>query len=229
MRSKTKCQSNRCYHRKEIIHHSFLRTATIFIVMLIARRAPSSRNIAETYQVQQTIYSHLTFSLPPPAAAAAAAAAIVKCARPRRASCCHAGAIPCCSTAAAQHPISSLPPPPTLSSPQESARDHMPRDLVPHRPLKRHGSTWPGDDQATFRGMSRHVYERIFDPRMVLYPPRVRRDFDIGPRRIYRRALASRASVNHQAATGVAVGVSTLCGVASARGITIFVPGLSEL
>ena len=39
----------------------------------------------------------------------------------------------------------------------------MPRNLIAHRPLSYHGSTWPGGDHATFRGMGRHYFSSFPD------------------------------------------------------------------
>ena len=88
---------------------------------------------ADMYPLVSRLPPHL-LSLRPPVTAAVAAAAVAECTRPRR---------------------------PALSSPQQRARDHMSRDLIPHRLLRRHGSTWPGDDHATFRAMGRHVSPRF--------------------------------------------------------------------
>ena len=88
---------------------------------------------ADMYPLVSRLPPHL-LSLRPPVTAAVAAAAVAECTRPRR---------------------------PALSSPQQRARDHMSRDLIPHRLLRRHGSTWPGDDHANCRGMGRHVSPRF--------------------------------------------------------------------
>ena len=59
-----------------------------------------------------------------------------------------------CWSCCRQPTITPRPAPPPLSSPQQRARGHIyATRLTPYRPLRRHGSTWPGDDQATFRGM----------------------------------------------------------------------------
>ena len=58
----------------------------------------------------------------------------------------------CCSSAP------NIPAPASFATNplQQSAHDGMSCDLFPHRLLfGRHGSTWPGDDHATSRGLSR--------------------------------------------------------------------------
>ena len=67
----------------------------------------------------------------------------------------------------------------------------------------------------------------MFYPGMRPHVPRVRQDLDVGRRGSFRLAQAPRASPRQQPASAVGVSIPR-CAV-STRGITVGIPGLSEL
>ena len=91
----------------------------------------------------------------------------------------------------------------------------------------RRGGIDPGDLCFHQRVVGVEEILRDFSSGEQKLPIRVRRDLNVGQRGTPRRTLAPQASSNQQPASGA--GVSTHCGAALTRGISVFASGMLEL